>query len=68
MEYANTFCAETSLWILWRPFAQDRPPRIRCSSGYLIYLQGTEADLLLLFETGKGKELHPARRTGRSAP
>ena len=27
---------------LWAPFALSRPP-IRCSAGYLIYLQNTEA-------------------------
>lgn len=37
-----------------RPFAQDRPS-VRCSSGYLIYLQGTEATCFYYLKKGKVK-------------
>ena len=51
MEYANTFSLDFPVE-LWRPFAQDRPS-VRCSSGYLIYLQGTEATCFYYLKKGK---------------
>ena len=53
MEYANTFSLDFPVE-LWRPFAQDRPS-VRCSSGYLIYLQGTEATCFYYLKKGKVK-------------
>ena len=37
---------------IWAPFAQGRPP-IRCSPGYLIYLQGTEATCFYYLKEGQ---------------
>ena len=39
---------------IWRPFAQLRPP-IRCSPGFLIYLQGTEATCFYYLKSGRVK-------------
>ena len=39
---------------IWAPFAQGRPP-IRCSPGYLIYLQGTEATCFYYLKEGRVK-------------
>ena len=66
MEYANTFSLDFPVE-LWRPFAQDRPS-VRCSSGYLIYLQGTEATCFYYLKKGKGKELHPVGGRGGAHP
>ena len=37
---------------LWAPFALSRPP-IRCSAGYLIYLQNTEATCFYYLKSGR---------------
>ncbi|NBI08599.1 Crp/Fnr family transcriptional regulator [Colidextribacter sp. OB.20] len=39
---------------IWEPFARSRPP-VRCSPGYLIYLQGTEATCFYFLKSGKVK-------------
>jgi len=39
---------------IWRPFAEHRAP-IRCSPGYLIYLQGTEATCFYYLRKGRVK-------------
>ena len=39
---------------LWRPFAEHRAP-IRCSPGFLIYLQGTEATCFYYLKSGRVK-------------
>ena len=39
---------------IWEPFATQRPP-IRCSAGYLIYLQDTEATCFYFLKSGKVK-------------
>lgn len=39
---------------IWRPFAEHRPP-IRCSPGFLIYLQGTEATCFYYLKEGRVK-------------
>ena len=39
---------------IWRPFAEHRAP-IRCSPGYLIYLQGTEATCFYYLKKGRVK-------------
>ena len=39
---------------IWRPFAQHRAP-IRCSPGFLIYLQGTEATCFYYLKQGRVK-------------
>lgn len=37
---------------LWETFAQNRPP-LRCSPGYLIYLQGSEATCFYYLKSGQ---------------
>ena len=37
---------------IWRAFAQSRPP-VRCSPGYLIYLQGTDATCFYYLRSGR---------------
>lgn len=39
---------------IWEPFARSRPP-VRCSPGYLIYLQNTEATCFYYLKSGKVK-------------
>lgn len=39
---------------IWRPFAEHRAP-IRCSPGFLIYLQGTEATCFYYLKEGRVK-------------
>ena len=39
---------------IWEPFAKSRPP-VRCSPGYLIYLQNTEATCFYYLKSGKVK-------------
>ena len=39
---------------IWETFARSRPP-VRCSPGYLIYLQGTEATCFYSLRSGKVK-------------
>ena len=39
---------------IWEPFARSRPP-VRCSHGYLIYLQDTEATCFYYLKSGKVK-------------
>lgn len=39
---------------IWEPFATQRPP-IRCSSGYLIYLQDTQATCFYYLKSGRVK-------------
>jgi len=39
---------------IWRSFADQRPP-IRCSPGYLIYLQGTDATCFYYLKQGRVK-------------
>ena len=39
---------------IWETFARSRPP-VRCSPGYLIYLQGTEATCFYFLRSGKVK-------------
>lgn len=39
---------------IWKSFAAQRPP-IRCSPGYLIYLQGTEATCFYYLKEGRVK-------------
>ena len=39
---------------LWAPFALSRSP-IRCSAGYIIYLQNTEANCLYYLKSGRVK-------------
>ena len=39
---------------IWEPFARSRPP-VRCSAGYLIYLQDTEATCFYYLKSGKVK-------------
>ena len=39
---------------LWAPFALSRSP-IRCSAGYLIYLQNTEANCFYYLKSGRVK-------------
>lgn len=39
---------------IWAPFAQSRPP-VRCSAGYLIYLQDTEATCFYYLKSGRVK-------------
>ena len=39
---------------IWETFATQRPP-VRCSSGYLIYLQDTEATCFYYLKSGKVK-------------
>ena len=39
---------------IWEPFARSRPP-VRCSPGYLIYLQDTEATCFYFLKAGKVK-------------
>lgn len=39
---------------IWEAFAQSRPP-VRCSAGYLIYLQDTEATCFYYLKSGKVK-------------
>lgn len=39
---------------IWRPFAEHRAP-IRCSPGFLIYLQGTEATCFYYLKQGRVK-------------
>lgn len=39
---------------IWEPFARSRPP-VRCSSGYLIYLQDTEATCFYYLKSGQVK-------------
>ena len=38
----------------WEPFAQNRPP-VRCSAGYLIYLQDTQATCFYFLKSGRVK-------------
>lgn len=37
---------------IWETFAQNRPP-VRCSPGYLIYLQGTDATCFYYLRSGR---------------
>ena len=39
---------------IWEPFARSRPP-VRCSAGYLIYLQDTEATCFYYLKSGQVK-------------
>ena len=39
---------------IWEPFAQNRPP-VRCSAGYLIYLQDTQATCFYCLKSGRVK-------------
>lgn len=39
---------------IWEAFARSRPP-VRCSAGYLIYLQDTEATCFYFLKSGKVK-------------
>lgn len=39
---------------IWEPFAQNRPP-VRCSAGYLIYLQDTQATCFYFLKSGRVK-------------
>ena len=39
---------------IWEAFARSRPP-VRCSPGYLIYLQDTEATCFYFLRSGKVK-------------
>ena len=39
---------------IWEAFARSRPP-VRCSTGYLIYLQDTEATCFYFLKSGKVK-------------
>ncbi len=39
---------------IWEPFAKSRPP-VRCSPGYLIYLQGTQATCFYFLKSGRVK-------------
>ena len=39
---------------IWRPFAADRPA-VRCSAGYLIYLQNTDATCFYYLRSGRVK-------------
>ena len=39
---------------IWEAFAKSRPP-VRCSTGYLIYLQDTEATCFYFLKSGKVK-------------
>ena len=39
---------------IWEPFAKSRPP-VRCSPGYLIYLQNTRATCFYYLKSGKVK-------------
>ena len=39
---------------IWEPFAKSRPP-VRCSPGYLIYLQNTQATCFYYLKSGKVK-------------
>ena len=39
---------------IWEPFARSRPP-VRCSPGYLIYLQDTEATCFYYLKSGQVK-------------
>ena len=39
---------------IWKPFAEHRAP-IRCSAGFLIYLQGTEATCFYYLKEGRVK-------------
>ena len=39
---------------IWEPFARSRPP-VRCSPGYLIYLQDTEATCFYFLKSGRVK-------------
>ena len=39
---------------IWEPFARSRPP-VRCSPGYLIYLQDTEATCFYYLKSGRVK-------------
>ena len=48
---------------IWRPFAQLRPP-IRCSPGFLIYLQGTEATCFYYLKSGRVKSFIQSQAGG----
>ena len=39
---------------IWEPFAKSRPP-VRCSPGYLIYLQGAQATCFYFLKSGRVK-------------
>ena len=39
---------------IWETFAKSRPP-VRCSPGYLIYLQDTEATCFYFLKSGRVK-------------
>ena len=41
---------------IWETFARSRPP-VRCSPGYLIYLQNTEATCFYFLKSGRVKSL-----------
>ena len=51
MEHMNAFELDFPAHI-WAPLAQKRPP-VRCSPGYLIYLQGTEATCFYYLKQGR---------------
>lgn len=48
---------------LWKAFAAQRPP-IRCSAGYLIYLQGTEATCFYYLKEGRVKSFIQSEEGG----
>ena len=48
---------------IWLPLAQNRPP-IRCSPGYLIYLQGTEATCFYYLKEGRVKSFIQSEEGG----
>ena len=51
---------------IWEPFAQSRAA-IRCSPGFLIYLQGTEATCFYYLKEGRVKSFARSSRL-RSPP
>ena len=51
MEHMNAFELDFPAHI-WAPLAQRRPP-VRCSPGYLIYLQGSEATCFYYLKAGQ---------------
>lgn len=48
---------------VWKAFAAQRPP-IRCSAGYLIYLQGTEATCFYYLKEGRVKSFIQSEEGG----
>ena len=48
---------------LWEPFAKSRPP-IRCSAGFLIYLQGSEATCFYYLKSGRVKSFIQSEEGG----